>query len=94
LGDGEVNYITLVASRGEHAVSYRAIDIELRRSTPRYRVHYFMQQVLHHYRDETILLKMIMFDGSTHSSQNVQATDKNLQGIADQWVKHIEGALA
>jgi hypothetical protein len=53
-----------------------------------------MQQVLHHYRDETILLKMIMFDGSTHSSQNVQATDKNLQGIADQWVKHIEGALA
>jgi hypothetical protein len=89
-----VNHIALVASCGEHAVSYHATHIGLRRSTPGYRVHYFMRQVLHHYRDETILLKMIMFDGSTHSSQNVQATDKNLQGIADQWVEQIEGALA
>jgi predicted cupin superfamily sugar epimerase len=81
------------ASCDGHSISVCATDMEIRHSTPGHRVHYFMNRVMHYYSGETIRLKLTLFDGSTHSIQNVQVTDCNLQGIAEQWIIKIKDAL-
>jgi predicted cupin superfamily sugar epimerase len=52
-----------------------------------------MSQVMHYYSGETIRLKLTLPNGSTHSVQNVQVTDKKLQDIAEQWIIKIKDAL-
>jgi hypothetical protein len=68
-------------------------ETEIRQSTPGHMVHYFMTRVLDYYSDETIRLKLTLSNGSTHSVQNVQVTDQNLQDIAEQWIIKIKDAL-
>jgi hypothetical protein len=88
-----VKRITLEASCDEHSISVCATDMEIRHSTPGHRVHYFMNRVMHYYRGETIRLKLTLFDGSTHSIQNVRTADHSLQSIAEQWILKIKDAL-
>jgi hypothetical protein len=88
-----VSRITLEASCDEHSISVCVTMTELCLSTPEGGVQYFMRQVMHHYRGETIRLKLTLFDGSIHAHYNFRATDQALQGIAAQWVKQIKDAL-
>jgi hypothetical protein len=76
------------------SISVCATDMEIRHSTPGHRVHHFMGRVLYYCRGETIRLKLTLFDGSTHSIQNVQVTDYSLQSIAEQWILKIKDAQA
>jgi predicted cupin superfamily sugar epimerase len=88
-----VNRITLEASCDGRSMSVRATELEIRHSTPGHRVHYFMNRVMHYYSGETIRLKLTLPDGSTHIVYSLQATDHNLQSIAEQWIKQIQDAL-
>jgi hypothetical protein len=88
-----VNHIMMEASCEGHSISVRATELEIRRSTAPYHMYHFMKHILHHYSGENILLKMTMFDGSTHTIQNVYVKGDLLHTIAEQWIIQIKGAL-
>ena len=88
-----MNRITLEASCDRHSIAVCVTMTELLHGAPEDGVHYFMRQVMHHYRGETIRLKLTLFDGSKHTHYNFRATDQNLQSIGKQWILQIQKAL-